>query len=367
MVAEMAYKNYAFISYSHRDIKIARWLQKRLEHFRLPSEIHNEIEAEEKYLRPIFRDESDLSVGNLSDMLEENLKKSKFLILICSEHSATSEWVSKETEIFVNLGRLKQIIPIIVSDNESSGTELFPNYLRNIFETSPEKELLGVTLSEGKEKALNRVVSRMLDISFDSIWQRHLRQKRKTVFTWFICSAIIALSLYTFALPIYVRPHINLENSNLPISNKIEIIIDGAKYLTSAHNSEITPIRLPGYKRFTKSHIIISSKYFATTDSLFNVGFGVKSNLYINLLRDKTFAVFAGNVFNEDMQPLQGVLVKVCKIVSITNNQGFFYISIPLHLQKEFQEISIEKDGYKSLLLMEESPGSELKYILHNQ
>ena len=81
----------------------------------------------------------------------------------------------------------------------------------------------------------------------------------------------------------------------------------------------------------------------------------------------KTFAVFAGNVFNEDMQPLQGVLVKVCKIVSITNNQGYFYISIPLHLQKEFQEISIEKDGYKSLLLMEESPGSELKYILHNQ
>ena len=46
------FKNFAFISYSHRDMKIARWLQRHLESYKLPTEIHNDIEAGSRYLRP---------------------------------------------------------------------------------------------------------------------------------------------------------------------------------------------------------------------------------------------------------------------------------------------------------------------------
>ena len=34
---ESSYHYYAFISYNHRDEKVAKWLQLRLEHYKLPS------------------------------------------------------------------------------------------------------------------------------------------------------------------------------------------------------------------------------------------------------------------------------------------------------------------------------------------
>ena len=53
----MSVKNcYAFISYNHRDIKAAKWLHKKLESYKLPTEIHNEYE-DSKYLRPVCRDQ----------------------------------------------------------------------------------------------------------------------------------------------------------------------------------------------------------------------------------------------------------------------------------------------------------------------
>ena len=43
------YQYYAFISYSHKDMKWARWLQKRLETYKLPSKLQeNETDRKEK-------------------------------------------------------------------------------------------------------------------------------------------------------------------------------------------------------------------------------------------------------------------------------------------------------------------------------
>lgn len=75
------FKSFAFISYSHRDLFVAKWLQKRLERFKLPTEIHNDIDAKSRYLRPVFRDQSDLNTGILGDELRKNLEESKYLIL----------------------------------------------------------------------------------------------------------------------------------------------------------------------------------------------------------------------------------------------------------------------------------------------
>ena len=127
------YSLYAFISYSHRDMAVAKWLQKRLERFRLPTEIHNDIEEGSKYLRPIFRDQSDLNTGILGDELRHNLLRSKFLILICSQSSSRSEWVSAEARTFVEAGRLDRIIPVFIPDGTTPEPELFPAFLRDYF------------------------------------------------------------------------------------------------------------------------------------------------------------------------------------------------------------------------------------------
>ena len=74
----------AFISYSHADIEWAAWLQQKLEFYRLPSYIATEYPDLPSSLRPIFRDLTDLQVGDLSSNIQEALDSSKFLIVICS-------------------------------------------------------------------------------------------------------------------------------------------------------------------------------------------------------------------------------------------------------------------------------------------
>ena len=79
------FKYYAFISYSHKDQKIVKKLQKKLEHYHLPSNVVKERPDVPKKLRPIFVDESDLidREGNLTDSLKSYLREAQYLILAC--------------------------------------------------------------------------------------------------------------------------------------------------------------------------------------------------------------------------------------------------------------------------------------------
>ena len=166
-------KKYAFISYSHKDEKIAKWLQRRLESYKLPAEIHNECENS-RYLRPIFRDRSDLNTGILANELRTNLENSKYLIVICSPHSAKSEWVGKEIEYFHQLGRTQNIYFFIVDGQPHSGnpaTECFNPIAHKL----GLPEILGANIHEkifkwswlNKERAYIQLISKLLIATFN--------------------------------------------------------------------------------------------------------------------------------------------------------------------------------------------------------
>ena len=59
---------YAFISYKREDEKWAKWLQHKLEHYKLPSNVRKENAALPKDLRPVFKDTSELASGVLSEV-----------------------------------------------------------------------------------------------------------------------------------------------------------------------------------------------------------------------------------------------------------------------------------------------------------
>ena len=63
------YKRYAFISYSHKDVKEAKWLHKHLEYYKLPSDIFNEYDENNRYLRSLFRAKEDMCTGVLTSVL----------------------------------------------------------------------------------------------------------------------------------------------------------------------------------------------------------------------------------------------------------------------------------------------------------
>ncbi len=176
---EEKYRYYAFISYKREDEEWAKWLQHKLEHYKLPSNLNGRTDLP-KEIRPVFKDTSELTPGNLPEQISKALEQSKYLIVICSRRSAQSEWVNKEVEAFKSLGKTENIIPFIIDGRPFSSNpeeECFPNAILSL---PREQEILGANINEmGRDAAAVKVVARMFDIRFDELWLRHERELRR--------------------------------------------------------------------------------------------------------------------------------------------------------------------------------------------
>lgn len=188
---EQGFQYYAFISYKREDEKWAKWLQHKLENYRLPNIIRKEISRLPKYIRPVFRDKTDLGAGQLADSLRKELELSQYLIVICSPEASKSEWVGKEIDSFISMGRTDNIIPFIISGDPNSTASENDCFHPILKEKAPE--LFGINIHEiGKEQAFIKVVAKLMNLRFDTLWQRHRRlQKRNRIIT--VCTAILIL------------------------------------------------------------------------------------------------------------------------------------------------------------------------------
>ena len=182
---------YAFISYKREDEEWAKWLQNKLEHYKLPSNLNGRSDLP-KDIRPVFRDQSDLAGGVLAEEINKALENSQYLIVICSQRAARSEWVGKEVQTFIEMGRTDKIIPFIVGGephSENMEEECLPLSLKAL---PKEQELLGVNINEmGRDAAAVKVVARMFGLRFDELWQRHEREAKKRS-TWIVIASVMA-------------------------------------------------------------------------------------------------------------------------------------------------------------------------------
>ena len=99
------YQFFAFISYNSHDTAWGKKLQSKLERYRMPATLCREHGWKRKPIRPVFFAPTDIQPGALSEELQERLRASRHLIVICSPHSARSEWVGREIAFFHSLGR----------------------------------------------------------------------------------------------------------------------------------------------------------------------------------------------------------------------------------------------------------------------
>ena len=175
---------YAFISYNHDDKNEARELQHWLEYYKLPTNLRKENPDLPKYVRPLFRDETHLEIGDLTPQICEGLEQSQFLIVICSPRSANSEWVNKEIEYFIEIGKQDKIIPYIIEGvphSKDPDEECFPPALLSICQ---EKEILGANINEsGRHAASIRVVAKMFNLRPDILYQRYQKERRRKIFS----------------------------------------------------------------------------------------------------------------------------------------------------------------------------------------
>jgi len=167
----------AFISYSHKDLDEAKWLQHKLETYRIPKGIDNTKITGRKFR--IFRDQTDLAGVELQEALQKELNASEYLIVICSPSSASSVWVNEEIRYFRSLGRENNIIPFIIAgepETDKKDLECYPPMLRDM----EDRHMLGTNIQEiGKNKAFLKLVSIMLDVRFNRLVDREKQRKRR--------------------------------------------------------------------------------------------------------------------------------------------------------------------------------------------
>lgn len=174
------YEYFAFISYRWEDEKMARWLQEKLEHYKLPTSLREQNPNLPTHIRPIFRDKTDLNGHTLEESLMSALESSRYLIVVCSPLATQSDWVNRGIQKFIDLGREKDIIPFIV-DGEANAddpkNECFPIALRSL---KGERAIYGININDnGRDAAAVKVVSRMFDVKYDMLWNRFLLEQKK--------------------------------------------------------------------------------------------------------------------------------------------------------------------------------------------
>lgn len=161
-----------FISYKHgeRDSRVSGYLQKKLESYKIPKEIQKRC-GKEKITR-VFRDKEELSVTiDLTQEIEDQLKNTEYLIVMCSPQSKQSVWVNREVETFLKYRGWEYVLPVLI---EGEPRDSFPEILN-------EREMLaadlrGKTFAQVKRKCkreMLRLLAPALRCSYDELRQRN--------------------------------------------------------------------------------------------------------------------------------------------------------------------------------------------------
>jgi len=179
----------AFMSYSRRDEATARWLHGRLDAFRTPRRLvgsrgaHGEVPAR---LHPIFRDRTDLSSGGvLGSRIEDALRRSACLVVLCSPAAAASEWVDREVGQFIELHGPGRIFPVIAGHVRAADdleAACFPPSLRGRGLLAADLRQIrrsdGHVIGDGRDLGRLKLIAGLLGVSLDALLQRERRRQR---------------------------------------------------------------------------------------------------------------------------------------------------------------------------------------------
>jgi len=205
-----SYRYQAYVSYSHKDEKWATWLHKKLEAYRVPRHLVGRKTSSgviPRRIAPVFRDRDDLPTSNdLSTSVNEALRRSANLIVICSPAATQSRWVNEEILAFKRLGRSARIFCLIV---EGDPGESFPEALCLHHDADgeltykPAEPIAADARSgkDGKSDALLKLVAGIIGVGFDALKQRDLHRRHHRM----VAVTATALSVMVLTLGLAIR------------------------------------------------------------------------------------------------------------------------------------------------------------------
>ena len=341
------FKYFAFISYNSNDIAWGKRLQRKLESYRMSATLCSERGWKRKPINPIFFAPTDIQPGGLTEELQERLKASRNLIVICSPHSAKSEWVGKEIEYFHQLGRTQDIHFFIVDGEPHSGnpdTECFNPIVQNL----GLPEILGANIHEkifrwawlNQERAYVQLVSKLLNVEFDTIWQRHKRQLIGKIIAWSISLLFVVsllIGVYTMNQPIDVKIQLKettYHNPALPPIQPTELVLDlkdEVKKSTLLTLDSVVVFKNIPHKYLNKEvYISANIRDFIPLDT----ALVLSENMQINIQRNThVYGDIKFQLWDKNAKALSGVKIQIQGYEVVSDEEGYVSLFIPLEKQ----------------------------------
>lgn len=367
MMQEQKFKYYAFISYNSKDTVWGKRVQRKLEHYRMPATLCSERGWKRTPIRPVFFAPTDIQPGGLTDELQERLKASRNLIVICSPNSAQSDWVGKEIEFFHSLGRTENIHFFIVDGKPHSGnpeTECF----NPVIDKLGLPEILGANIHErnyrwpwlNKERAYVQLVSKLLGVEFDAIWQRHKRLLLRRALAWLLGIAAVIAALVAVWIgnqPFNTTVHLNESTSHNdqlpPLHNAVVTLsLDNESKTDTIQSIDENGVFTNVPHRYLDQpvHVTVACPDFLPLDTTLTL----TRDVTLDIRRDPSVY---GNVKFGLWDPetetfISGTRLEVAGQVVTTDKEGQVSLFVPLEQQRKTYQVKAPFPLYNDIITM---------------
>lgn len=370
---EQQFKYFAFISYSSHDTKWGKRLHKKLESYSIPSTLCKKHGWKRKPLNPIFFAPYEIQPGTLSEELKDRLRESRHLIVICSPYSAQSYWVGLEIEFFHQLGRTKDIHFFIIDGVPNSGdktTECFNNKIKEL----GIPEILGANIREkvyrwswlNRERAYVQIVTKLLGVEFDSIWQRHKRMLWQKMTLWLMgLTAVLAALTGTWLVnrPVDVEISLNetsAHNNNLPPLHDavITLMLDNERKTDTLHTmgSTTTFTNIPANMIGKEVRVLFMCEDWCTTDTTLELN----KNITLNISRDiNAFGHVRFTLYDSQVTPIAGKNINISGVKATSNAQGVVDAIIPIEKQNIIYNLTSSEVSLADTIIDAKCGGSD--------
>ncbi len=214
------YKYAAFVSYSHRDRRWVSWLHPALERYKTPRALVGRATQRggtvPASLFPVFGDRYELpTASDLAETIQTALRDSRYLVVICSPHSARSPWVDAEIRYFKSIGREGRILCLIVDGEPNAADkpdlqeqECFAPALR--YRLSPDGRSDGERVEplaadvrkdkDGRADAFLKIVAGLIGVNFAELKRRDLIRQRRRRLIWTSVAATLLVLMFGLLL-----------------------------------------------------------------------------------------------------------------------------------------------------------------------
>ena len=195
----MEYSYDIFLSYRHKplDTTITQKTFHLLESYKLPAHIRKRGADS---ISRVFRDTEELAVSRiLSNTIEEALRGTNCLVVVCSPDTPSSEWVDREVATFIELGRAEKIFPLLIAGTPETSfppsLRLIPDIAERVMDVRTAGDVPKKIIAN-EEHALLRVIAAVCRCSPTDLLRRHkLRKARQSITKWVGAAMLSALVL----------------------------------------------------------------------------------------------------------------------------------------------------------------------------